>query len=191
MVLLKSKWVNLLSIIPPKSTFHYGSIKIFYCFFLLYSLVHLHSTMVLLKLIESCGTNITVFKSTFHYGSIKILERLGLVLLSKISTFHYGSIKISEWETPFWIINKSTFHYGSIKIKLCSFLMFLYQHLHSTMVLLKSLTFRENMQDLKNLHSTMVLLKFLITLQTFLRNTYLHSTMVLLKFTKMKIKKKY
>ena len=112
-------------------------LKCFYCFFLLYSLVHLHSTMVLLKFsIYACFN--MFFTSTFHYGSIKILNleysydtllhlHSTMVLLkfflfiaalvgSFASTFHYGSIKIVYSPNKLVGASSSTFHYGSIKI---------------------------------------------------------------------------
>ena len=55
---------------------------------------HLHSTMVLLKLVISIVYSPNKLVSTFHYGSIKITLSLFLGKSSIISTFHYGSIKI-------------------------------------------------------------------------------------------------
>ena len=72
MVLLKLTGETALSLTLAKSTFHYGSIKIY------------------------TPINLVIFLSlsTFHYGSIKIdNDRRGRRKV-QVSTFHYGSIKI-------------------------------------------------------------------------------------------------
>ena len=55
---------------------------------------HLHSTMVLLKLVISIVYSPNKLVSTFHYGSIKIAAHVLIVAPSGKSTFHYGSIKM-------------------------------------------------------------------------------------------------
>ena len=72
MVLLKFSVIDTLKLGTSKSTFHYGSIKIFNQHFI----------------------SISRRKSTFHYGSIKIKRFKILKIYLIKSTFHYGSIKI-------------------------------------------------------------------------------------------------
>ena len=72
MVLLKFITSMNLPVVPCKSTFHYGSIKIACIPFFIFSRS----------------------SSTFHYGSIKIQAGDIITTIKNKSTFHYGSIKI-------------------------------------------------------------------------------------------------
>ena len=127
-------------------------------FFTLY-LLHLHSTMYLLKL--PAISKITSFYSvfTFHYVSIKTKTRLSVMSIQNYlhSTMYLLKLRLSGIPTA--CLTKFTFHYVSIKTHLCS-LQFLFQKdLHSTMYLLKLLSISVWISDLTNLHSTMYLLK--------------------------------
>ena len=65
----------LVLVVMAKSTFHYGSIKI-------YALTERRFFTV---------------ASTFHYGSIKICLVILSYTFKSLSTFHYGSIKINSY----------------------------------------------------------------------------------------------
>ena len=76
---------------------------------------------------------------------------------------------------------KFTFHHVSIKTWLCPPVVFLYDHSHSTMYLLKPLAAGMTVIDVEHSHSTMYLLKrgHILSASSIQRNS--HSTMYLLK----------
>ena len=69
------------------STFHYGSIKILMNHRYLMNLLHLHSTMVLLKSAPFGAFIIPTLLSTFHYGSIKIRAYKTLYIMLFIASY--------------------------------------------------------------------------------------------------------
>ena len=77
-------------------TFHYVSIKTMKILFFTLYLLHLHSTMYLLKL--PAISKITSFYSvfTFHYVSIKTISTCVPISSPDEFTFHYVSIKTKK-----------------------------------------------------------------------------------------------
>ena len=96
-------------------TFHYVSIKTMKILFFTLYLLHLHSTMYLLKL--PAISKITSFYSvfTFHYVSIKTISTCVPISSPDEFTFHYVSIKTVIEFLLQVVIHLFTFHYVSIK----------------------------------------------------------------------------
>ena len=99
---------------------------------------YLHSNMVLFK--SWAAINCTFLNSfTFQYGSIQIVASITVSIISLIFTFQYGSIQITYIillilsffiYIPIWFYSNGVFLWIKNGLK---------QHLHSNMVLFKSI----------------------------------------------------
>ena len=95
-VSIKTKFNDINIIVAFVFTFHYVSIKTMKILFFTLYLLHLHSTMYLLKL--PAISKITSFYSvfTFHYVSIKTISTCVPISSPDEFTFHYVSIKTKK-----------------------------------------------------------------------------------------------
>ena len=130
----------------------------------IYNVIHLHSTMVLFKLILCPVGRYSALIFTFHYGPIQIGQSFffARIYFTKF-TFHYGPIQIEFCNTYKYLELRFTFHYGPIQIKLfepqISYISKIYIPLWSY-----SNTKKKTSSHVRTyLHSTMVLFKLITT----------------------------
>ncbi len=112
-------------------------IKFINCSMLITFFTDLHSNMVLIKYI--LNKSIIINSSNLHSNMvlIKLLSLYISKALSLLFTFQYGSNQITNVSSERVNVILFTFQYGSNQIEYPLFLYYLYQNLHSNMVLIK------------------------------------------------------